>query len=192
MARTREFDRDIALDRALRLFWLKGYDSTSMQNLVDETGVNRASMYATFGNKHALFQAALDRYNELVETDFLAPLKGTGPARQRIESFLRGVIESQISGEHPACLMIKSSLAVNPGSQETRDQIDRFIRNVDDAFLQAVKDAQAGGEIAPERDAEETARYLTYTMQALIVSAAMRQSQATSEAHLANALKALD
>lgn len=191
MARTREFDRDIALDRALRLFWLKGYDSTSMQNLVDETGVNRASMYATFGNKHALFQAALDRYNEFVENDFLAPLRENGPALERIRSFLQGVIEAQISGEHPACLMIKSSLAVNPGSQETRDQIDRFIQSVDDAFLKAVKEAQAGGEIAPERNADELARYLTYTMQSLIVSAAMRRSQATTEAHLDNALKAL-
>lgn len=192
MARTREFDRDIALDRALRLFWLKGYDSTSMQNLVDETGVNRASMYATFGNKHALFQAALERYNEFVENDFLAPLRENGPARKRIEGFLRSVIESQISGEHPACLMIKSSLAVNPGSQETRDQIDRFIRSVDDAFLQAVKEAQAGGEIAPERNPDELARYLTYTLQSLIVSAAMRRSRAVTESHLRNALEALD
>jgi TetR/AcrR family transcriptional repressor of nem operon len=192
MARTREFDREIALDRALRLFWLKGYDSTSMQNLVDETGVNRASMYATFGNKHALFQAALDRYNEFVENDFLAPLKGAGSGRRRIVGFLESVIEAQISGEHPACLMIKSSLAVNPGNQETRDQIDRFIRSVDDAFLRAVEDAQAGGEIDPQRDALEIAHYLTYTLQAVIVSAAMRRSRATTEAHLRHALKALD
>jgi len=191
MARTREFDRDIALDRALRLFWLKGYDSTSMQNLVDETGVNRASMYATFGNKHALFQAALDRYNELVETAFLAPLKEPGPARERIESFLRGVIDSQCNGEHPACLMIKSSLAVNPGNQETRDQIERYVKQVDDAFLAAIKDGQACGEIAPERDAGELARYLTFTMQALIVSTAVRGSRETANQHLLNALKAL-
>lgn len=191
MARTREFDRDVALDRALRLFWLKGYDSTSMQNLVDETGVNRASMYATFGNKHALFQAALQRYNELIDTECLAPLREGGSGMARIEAFLRTMLEAQVSGEHPACLMLKASLAVNPGSPETREQIDRYVAMVDEAFLGAVEDAQAAGEIPADRDAGDLARYLTYTMQALIVSSAMRESKAVAETQLSLALNAL-
>ena len=62
MARHKEFDPDVALDRALELFWERGYEATSMADLVDHLGIGRASLYATFGSKHELYLKALDRY----------------------------------------------------------------------------------------------------------------------------------
>ena len=83
MARTREFDVDEALDRATALFWTRGYEATSVQDLVDALGVNRASLYGTFGDKAQLFAPVLERYGRQVDgviTDALAP---PPPARRR-------------------------------------------------------------------------------------------------------------
>ena len=66
MPRPREFDRDEVLDRAVEVFWMRGYDRTSVQDLVNSMGIQRGSLYATFGDKHHLFLEALDRYIVLV------------------------------------------------------------------------------------------------------------------------------
>jgi AcrR family transcriptional regulator len=66
MGRPREFDVDAALDRATELFWQRGYEGTSVQDLVDTLGINRASLYATFGDKAQLFDSVLERYQDWV------------------------------------------------------------------------------------------------------------------------------
>jgi len=68
MGRTKQFNRQAALEDAMKVFWAKGFHGTSMQDLVDELGVNRQSLYDTFGGKHELFEAALERYRELLQT----------------------------------------------------------------------------------------------------------------------------
>ena len=70
MARTKEFDRDAALDRAMHVFWKKGYEATSLPDLLQAMGIARQSLYDTFGEKHALFMAALERYTQLILTTF--------------------------------------------------------------------------------------------------------------------------
>ena len=71
MARPKEFDPDEVLDRALDVFWEKGFEGTSVQDLVDHMGINRGSIYGTFGDKHRLFQQALERYFEISEVHHL-------------------------------------------------------------------------------------------------------------------------
>ena len=66
MARPKEFERDVVLDRAMRVFWSRGYEATSIQALVDRMGIQRGSLYGTFGHKRALFFAAIDRYDRVV------------------------------------------------------------------------------------------------------------------------------
>ena len=74
MARTKEFDVDAALDRAIELFWAQGYEATSLNDLLDHMEIGRQSLYDTFGDKHALFLAALDRYRAKMVALFLGPL----------------------------------------------------------------------------------------------------------------------
>ena len=74
MPRSREFDRDVVLDRAMRVFWTRGYEAASIQRLVARMGIQRGSVYATFGDKRALFFAALDRYDR-VATARLPPVR---------------------------------------------------------------------------------------------------------------------
>jgi TetR/AcrR family transcriptional repressor of nem operon len=82
MARPKAFHRDEALDRALAVFWRKGYEATSVADLVKALGVNRASLYTTFRDKHALFLAAFDRYDEREIGAAVRHLRNTqGPGR---------------------------------------------------------------------------------------------------------------
>src|SRR5919205_4395394 len=87
MARTKQFDRHAALDQAMELFWKRGYHATSIQDLVDRLGVNRQSLYDTFGGKDQLFQAALERYRELQGIPMRRCLEREGPVREVLREF---------------------------------------------------------------------------------------------------------
>ena len=91
MARTKEFDPDAALQSALELFWRQGYEATSMADLVGHHGIGRASIYATFGNKHELYLKALDRYNENRDPGLLGELSGPGAGRRRAGAATAGL-----------------------------------------------------------------------------------------------------
>ncbi len=85
MARHKEFDQDEALQKAMEAFWARGYEATSMQDLVEHMGINRQSLYDTFGDKHSLFLKALDRYHEVETRKLLAFVVGAEWARLNLE-----------------------------------------------------------------------------------------------------------
>ncbi|MFE0778507.1 TetR/AcrR family transcriptional regulator, partial [Streptomyces sp. NPDC058861] len=89
MARTKEFDPDAALRAALELFWARGYEATTMADLVEHLGVGRASLYATFGNKHELYLKALDRYTEANDPRLVEELSAPGPALPAVRALVR-------------------------------------------------------------------------------------------------------
>src|SRR5574338_661411 len=93
MARPREFDVDDALDRATQLFWARGYEATSVQDLVDALGVNRASLYATFGDKAQLFEAVLERYGEQVNGALVKALAPPTAGVEAVRAWFKVLIE---------------------------------------------------------------------------------------------------
>src|SRR5215475_5610995 len=107
MARPREFDVDDALDRATQVFWTRGYEGTSVQDLVDALGVNRASLYATFGDKAQLFSAVLDRYGDQVNGAISEALTAPATGAEAVRAWFGAVIQK---ATHPAgprgCLFI--------------------------------------------------------------------------------------
>lgn len=89
VARTKEFDPDAALQSALELFWRRGYEATSIADLVEHLGIGRASIYATFGNKHELYLKAVDRYSEGRDPLLLTELSQPGPALPAVRATVR-------------------------------------------------------------------------------------------------------
>src|SRR6478609_6945275 len=89
MARTKEFDPDAVLQSALELFWRRGYEATSMTDLVEHIGIGRASIYATFGSKHELYLKALDRYTETHDPLLMSELSQPGPALPAVRTLVR-------------------------------------------------------------------------------------------------------
>src|SRR6202451_4421638 len=121
MGRPRSFDIDRALDRALLVFWRKGYEGASLSDLTKAVGVNRPSLYAAFGGKEALFRKALDRYLKGPSAYAQEALKAP-TARVVVEKLLLGAADVNTARLNPGgCLMVQGALA----SGETSDSIRR-------------------------------------------------------------------
>jgi TetR/AcrR family transcriptional repressor of nem operon len=108
VARTKEFDPDAVLQRAMELFWSRGYEATSMADLVEHLRVARASIYATFGGKHDLYLKALERYVQTRDPNVVAVLSQPGPSLPAVRTLVEetaltsALIRAQAQGELPA------------------------------------------------------------------------------------------
>src|ERR1051326_3516607 len=100
MARHKEFDREEALQKAMEVFWERGYEATSIQDLVEQMGINRQSLYDTFGDKHALYLAALDHYREVEGGKMFKLLERQGSVKKTLRKLFGGVVECSVGGGH--------------------------------------------------------------------------------------------
>lgn len=145
MGRPRAFDEDEALQRAMELFWRRGYRATKMQDLVDETGVQRNSLYRIFGNKAAIFQRVLDRYGAWR----IGKLDTSQPPRDLIRQWLMACVEEARAGETPrGCLLVLSSTEMHALDDEVRGVIQGHLDQLEQFFVGCVRQA------APEADAD--------------------------------------
>ena len=158
--RPREFDEEEVLDVAMRLFWEHGFDGTSMSELTEAMGINRRSVYAAFGNKEALFTAALDRYLAGPGA-FVAKARALPTAREVAEAFLRGSVEAFTSSDRPSgCMAVQSSLTCSHASAAVRsDLAARRVAGVD-AFRERFDRAQRDGDLPADVDTRALASYI--------------------------------
>lgn len=158
MARHKEFDPDEALDRAMRLFWERGYEKTSMQDLVEQMGVHKRSMYDTFGDKHSLYLRALDRYIGRTGSDQRALVEGaTGP-----RAAMRALFTSAIGGaEHPrGCFAVNCAAETAPGDPQVAERVGGAFAFSQRLLLDLVREAQRTGEASARHDPEVLAAAL--------------------------------
>jgi AcrR family transcriptional regulator len=176
--RPREFDTDEALERALRLFWRKGYEGTSLSDLTEAIGVTRPSLYAAFGNKEALFFRALDRY-DAGPGSFLPQAMSAATARGGVERMLRGAANLHANeGNPPGCLMVHGALVGCDESQKARQETRRRRVRFRDAIQVRLERGQAAGELAPETDCSALAHFFAAVVRGLAIESA---SGATGE-----------
>ena len=139
MARPREFDSDQTLLRAMRLFWERGYEATSIQDLVDTLGVNRASLYGTFGDKEQIFSAALDRYAEQVQEPVRSALAPPHAGREAVWRFLEASIDlATTPGTPRGCLVLNTSLQCSTAPPAVIERVNDAIRNTEEALRRAL------------------------------------------------------
>jgi TetR/AcrR family transcriptional repressor of nem operon len=170
MARKREFDLELVLDRAIDAFWCKGYEATSVQDLLDGMGINRGSLYDTFGDKHSLFLAAIDRYYDKALTRTCANLDASGPARAAIERVVRDAADCACADrQRKGCLMTNSAVELAPHCLETAERVARYYRNTEDAFCRALRRARTEGGVRSRLDDRALARFITCSLQGLQV-----------------------
>src|SRR3982751_5501533 len=106
MARHKEFDRDEALQKAMEVFWARGYEATSVGDLVEQMGINRQSIYDTFGDKHSLYLQSLDRYREVEGRKMLEAVEHPGAVKGALPQLFQGVIECALGGgERRGCFV---------------------------------------------------------------------------------------
>jgi TetR/AcrR family transcriptional repressor of nem operon len=179
LSRPREFDADAVLERAMRVFWRQGYHATSVDDLVRETGVNRASLYATFGDKHALFVASIRRY---AETN-LAVLKRSLHEAERAVDGIRAVVETfaTISSSQAGamgCLLGTATLELLPHDAEVTALVGRCYALRRKEFEVALARAQAQGDLRVDIDLPATAAYLVTHLQGMRMMGKMQPSRA--------------
>ncbi|MFZ5893713.1 MAG: TetR/AcrR family transcriptional regulator [Myxococcota bacterium] len=160
--RPREFDREQALDRAMELFWERGYDATSMSDLTEALGVGRQSLYGAFGDKRQLFLECMDRYVEVVlKTAIFDPLGAEGSPLENVHRVLDGWEQYAKSSDFRGCLLGKSLGEL--GQREP--ELDRVLRTkldrMSQSFERALKLAKKQGELLPSADPRVLARTLT-------------------------------
>jgi TetR/AcrR family transcriptional repressor of nem operon len=171
MARTKEFDREAVLDKAMRLFWRQGYEAASLRDLLAEMGIGRQSMYDTFGDKHELFLAALDRYCATVGGPLFAPLAEPGPVKAAVRRVFERAIEGSVDEWRHGCLMANATAELVPRDRDVACRAEANLQGAEEAFRRALERGQATGEVACHQDARALARYLFNALQGLRLTA---------------------
>lgn len=155
------------------MFWYKGYEATSVQDLIDCMKINRGSLYGTFGDKHSLFLAVLDRYRELFVCDRLKVLErspsGLAAIRQFFDEMVR--IRTSETGCH-GCLMINSMVELSLHDDEAAGRIASHITHLEEAFYRALVRAQKQGELSHHhQNLRALAQFLTNSVNGMCVMA---------------------
>jgi len=170
MARQKEFDQEEVLKRAMETFWHYGYEATSVQDLVDNMGINRGSLYDTFGGKRSLFQAALIHYDETIVKEVIAYLEAPEAAKQTIISLFYNLIESAVSdSQRRGCFLTNSAVELCSHDPDTAACINANLQRIENAFKKALVRAQEKGEISLKQDLTAVASFLICSIQGLRV-----------------------
>jgi len=161
MARPREFDEIVVLDAAVKCFWRRGYDATSVRDLGAEMGLAAPSLYNAFGDKRALYRKALERYMEQSARARIAVLEATLPPKQAIQAFIADIIERSIADRaRRGCMLVNAAIEVAPHDAEIGAEVAGRLGEIEDFFRRMIVAAQADGSVPPERDAGDLARLL--------------------------------
>jgi TetR/AcrR family transcriptional repressor of nem operon len=172
MARTKDFNESEVLTKAVNLFWLKGYNATSMQDLVDGLGISRSSLYDTYGDKHTLFIKALESYQCTNSEKFTQIINGNGSAKETIKALLEFIVGELLNDKsRKGCFMVNAEVEVALHDKEVSGMIQRNDQSTEDAFYLVIKKAQDKGEIDVKKDTRALARFLFNTVKGIQVAA---------------------
>jgi AcrR family transcriptional regulator len=175
--RPREFCVDRALAQALRVFWEKGYEGTSLNDLTEAMGITRPSLYAAFGNKEALFRKALDLYQS-EKLAYIQRALEQPTARQVAETMLRGAVDNVTSCEQPhGCLGVITSVACGAESQSVREEVVKRGEAGKRALTERFVRAREEGDLPPHIDPEGLMRVLIALLQGISVQASQGASR---------------
>jgi TetR/AcrR family transcriptional repressor of nem operon len=170
VSRAKEFDERVALHAAMELFWERGYEATSMSDLVERMGVARASIYATYGGKHELYLKALDHYTRERDPEIVRRLSVPGPVLPLVRRLVDGyVTESQSGQGSRGCLVVNAAVERMAADADVCRRVERSWTTVEVALTAALERGRAQGELRPETDARSLASFLLVVLQGINV-----------------------
>ena len=193
MARQKEFEREEVLEKALEVFWCKGYNATSFQTLTEGMSINRQSIYDTYGDKHTLFIKALESYQRENSGQVCNIINADLPSKEVVRRLLEMIIGELTSDRsHKGCFMVNAEVEVAPHDPEVSKLICANDQQVEDAFYLVIKKGQENGEIKNTEDARALARFTFNTVKGLRVTAKSTNDKAIFEDIIKMALSVLD
>ncbi|WP_042795051.1 TetR/AcrR family transcriptional regulator [Achromobacter insolitus] len=172
IGRPREFDRDAALLAAMRTFWTQGYEGTSIQDLVAAMGVNKPSLYSTFGCKEEIFREAVELYDRLEGRATSQSLVKAGTAREAVETMLRANARAYVVEEGPrGCMIVLSSLLGAPENESVRAFLAENRLNGETMLRDRLAQGIAAGDLDSSADVGQLAAFYTTVLEGLSIQA---------------------
>lgn len=176
--RPREFDVDEALDKALHVFWRRGYEGTSLSDLTEAMGISRPSLYAAFGNKEELFRRAMDRYST-GPAAYTREALSEPTARRVVERLLRATADCLTDPcNPPGCLGVQGALSCGEAAQSVKEELCARRAASEAALKERLERAKTEGDLPDGAEPADLARYIATVMQGMSVQAAGGASRA--------------
>ena len=193
MGRPRAFDKTDVLDKAVQVFWAKGYGAASLADLTRAMGISRSSFYDTFGGKRDLFLAALRRYGETTQDWKVEVLEGDTPGGAAIRTVIEAAVESALADhDRRGCLLANAAAEVSTRDPLTAKRIRAALARMARAYHAAVVRGQAAGDISRRHDPRALARYLLSGVTGLAIIGKANPDRAVLEDIARVTLAALD
>lgn len=172
MARPRTFDETAALDQVVRLFWMRGYEATSVRDLEAATGIGMTSLYNAFGGKRQLFCSALKHYSEHRTRRCLDDIEHLASPADRIRTFVARVTEAALGDpDRMGCLVINTAIELGPHDEEISEIVTDYLAEVEAFFRRNFEAAQKAGDADPNVTPEDAGRSFSALMFGLRVLA---------------------
>jgi len=182
MAGKKAFLPDQALGKAMDLFWKQGYEASSIEDIVQCTGLGRGSLYDTFGDKHALYLAALKRYLTKYEEEVAVRLPQSGSLSEILESFFQVCIDVLLNDPaRRGCFLVNASIEMAPHDPEVNQIVQSALQGIEEGFYRILIKAQVNGELAWTCDPHQFAHFLLGTLISIRVLARAHQDRRVLE-----------
>jgi TetR/AcrR family transcriptional regulator, transcriptional repressor for nem operon len=171
MARTKDFDENEVLTRAMNIFWSRGYNATSMEDLVNGLGISRSSLYDTYTDKHNLFIKALENYLCISSVKIQEILDSRGSARETIKKLIEHATLGISDGrKRTGCFMVNAEVEVASHDKKVNNLVCKKDQQMEEIFCQVIQKGQETGEIKNKHEARSMARFIANTIKGMQVT----------------------
>ena len=192
MPRPKAFDEKVVLNQAVDLFCSRGYEATSVQDLVDELGINRASLYDTYGDKYALYRQALEEYGQFSRQNVCRLIDQSRPVVNLIRELLDGIVCDILSDPtQKGCFMVNATIELAPHETEIASITAENQRILVNRFTELMERGQREGDITTKHPANDLAQFMYNTISGLRVFGKMQPSTATLQGIVRVAISSL-
>ena len=171
MARTKDFDENEVLTRAMNIFWSRGYNATSMEDLVCGLGISRSSLYGTYTDKHTLYIKALENYQQIGGAKIQEIVNTPASAKETIKKLIEHATYGATDGEkRVGCFMVNAEVEVAAFDKTVNNLVCKKDQQLEDVFFQVIQKGKKNGEIKNKQDARVLARFISNSIKGMQVS----------------------
>ena len=171
MARAKSFDQDEVLDKAVILFWKKGYNATSANDLVRELGLSRSSLYDTYGDKRTLFIKSLNRYRSEIVSKTIKMIDNSTDIKKTLKDIFTHICEQDLTAKIPkGCFMVNSAVELSTSDSEIAKIVEQNQKDIEYSFETALLKGQKNGVISKNKNAKSLSKFFYNSIAGLRVS----------------------